>query len=269
MLGHPWVLVLGCTVGAGGAIASRVLTDTELGVIGVHRGNHPEEAAALQALAQAHGRECVLIQGDAGRLENIPALLSQIQEALQGRPIRLMVHACADASAAPIVHEQAPKRLHPKQILKTFEVMAHSFLFWGQSLVVEGLMEKNGQLLALPNTMDELVASTFCAVGAAKAALSMYVRYMAVELGPHGVRVNGLRFGATPTPAFSRMPTYEATLSTMRAINPMGRTTEVQDVANFVMLLLDPRSGWLNGSIIDFDGGEHLAVGEFLFGQRA
>lgn len=260
-----WALVLGCTVGAGGAIARRLLRDTDVGLIGVHRGNHPQDAAELEELARAGGRRCVLLQGDAGRLEGLPALVERVREVLGSQRLVLMVHCCADASAAPIVHKDPRSSLHPKQILKTFEVMAHSFLFWGQSLVQQDLMQRGGLLLALPNHLDQNIASTYCAVGAAKSALVTYVRYMAVELGPFGVRVNGLRFGATPTHAFQRMPHFKRTFEFAARTNPLGRNTEVADVADLVMLLMDPRAGWLNGAIIDLDGGGALAVGQALF----
>ena len=48
----------------------------------------------------------------------------------------------------------------------------------------------------------------------------------------------------------------------------MGRHTTVEDVADFVELLLDPRAAWLNGAVIDFDGGEHFTLGDRLFGLK-
>jgi NAD(P)-dependent dehydrogenase (short-subunit alcohol dehydrogenase family) len=265
---RPWVLVLGCTVGAGGAICARLLRGAAANIIGVHRGNFPEEAAALEAMAAASGARCVLIRGDAGRLENIAGLTAQVTEILAGAQLDMVVHSCADGSSGLVLSVDPKQQLHPKQVLKTFEIMAHSFLFWGQALVGAGLIRQGGQLLALPNTMDEIVARGFCAIGASKAALVAYIKYMANELGRVGVRTNGLRFGATPTAAFQRMPTHEETLAAVVEANPMGRHTTVEDVADLVELLLDPRAAWLNGAVIDFDGGEHFTLGDRLFGLK-
>lgn len=263
-----WALVLGCTAGAGGAIARRLLTETDIGVIGVHRGHFPQAAQELEALAQAHGRRCVLLVGDAGRLEGLPTLVAQVRAAVGGGRIRLMVHCCADASAGYVVHPDPRRQLHPRQILKTFEVMAHSFLFWGQALVQEDLMEPGGQLLAMFNLLDAHVATTYCAVGASKAALVAYVQYMSVELARHKVRVNGLRFGATPTEAFQRMPGFQQAMDAISQLNPMGRTTQLSDVADFVTLLMDPRAGWVNGAILDLDGGERFGFTEQILGFK-
>ncbi|MCK6522967.1 SDR family oxidoreductase [Myxococcota bacterium] len=265
---RPWVLVLGCTVGAGGAICERLLSTGGANIIGVHRGNYPDEAAALEATAAASGARCVLLTGDAGRLENIAGLTERVQEILAGEQLEMVVHSCADGSSGLVVSDDPKLQLHPKQVLKTFEIMAHSFLFWGQALVSANLIRQGGQLLALPNTMDEIVARGFCAIGASKAALVAYIKYMANELGRVGVRTNGLRFGATPTAAFQRMPTHEETLAAVVEANPMGRHTTVADVADLVELLLDPRAAWLNGAVIDFDGGEHFTLGDRLFGLK-
>lgn len=265
---RPWVLVLGCTVGAGGAISERLLKTSRANVIGVHRGNFPEEAAALEATAAASGARCALILGDAGRLDNIAGLAEQVAAILDGDQLDMVIHSCADGSSGLVLSDEPKHQLHPKQVLKTFEIMAHSFLFWGQALVHAGLIRRGGQLLALPNTMDEVVARGFCAIGASKAALVAYIKYMANELGRLGVRTNGLRFGATPTAAFQRMPTHEATLAAVVELNPMGRHTTVEDVADLVELLLDPRAAWLNGAVIDFDGGEHFTLGDRLFGLK-
>ncbi|MCB9762315.1 MAG: SDR family oxidoreductase [Alphaproteobacteria bacterium] len=264
-----WALILGCTQGAGGAIASRLLSEGLLDVIGFHRGNHPDAAAALTALAARSGRRCVLIEGDAGRLDTLPQQVERVREALgEEEQLTLLIHACADASIGLVASEDPRAQLHPRQILKTFEVMAHSFLFWGQAVVTGGLMARGGQIIGFPNTLDDKVVRGFCAVSASKAALTAYVRHMSVELAPYGVRVNAVRFGATPTHAFRKMPNFEGIMDQVRRINPMDRTTSPEDVADMVTLMLDRRAAWLNGAVINLDGGEQHGMAEGIFGAR-
>ncbi|MCB9745666.1 MAG: SDR family oxidoreductase [Alphaproteobacteria bacterium] len=268
MSSERWALVLGCTVGTGGAVARRLTQKCGVSVLGLHRGNHPEEAAALVAGAQAAGARAVLIEADAGRTEHVPELAEQVREALGGATLDLVVHSLADASPGRVVHEDPRKQLHPKQLHKTFEVMAHSFLVWGQALFHAGLLPPGSQLLALPNLLDSMVLPGFCAVGAAKAALNTYVSYMAVELGARGVRVNGLRFGVTPTGALSRMHFGDAALRTAADMTPRGENMDCEDVADFIELLIDGRAEWLNGAIIDLGGGVHLGAARQAFGIR-
>jgi enoyl-[acyl-carrier protein] reductase III len=258
-------LVLGCSVGAGGASA-RALASAGLSIIGLHRGNHGESADELRQHCLEAGVDCVLIEGDAGRLKNIEALLAQVAAALGDARLHLVVHALADASAGLLFHPEGRAQLHPKQILKTFEIMSHSFLWWGQGLMGAGLMGTSSSIWGLPNCMDILTARGFGAIGPSKAALVGYIHFMASEFGRHGVRVNGIRFGATPTPAFQRMPNYKEALQTAEQVNPMGRHTRAEDVGNFLALMADPRAAWINGAVVDLDGGEVRNIGDAMFG---
>ncbi len=256
-----WALVLGCSMGSGAAIARDLARTNGLDIIGVHRGNHPAEAAALRRDVEKEGRRCVLIEHDAGRLEGIASQVERMAEWLdEGEGIQIAVHALTGASLGPVACRDEPARaLHPRQIARTFDAMAHSFLFWGQALVHAGLFAQGGQLLALLNFQDESTPPGFAAIGGVKGALSAYVRHMGFEFPRYGVRVNGLRFGAAETEAFGHVPHAREALDNIAGVSPMGRNVNVEDVASFVSLLADRRAQFLNGSIIPFDGGETAA----------
>jgi NAD(P)-dependent dehydrogenase (short-subunit alcohol dehydrogenase family) len=256
-----WALVLGCSVGSGAAIAQRLAEQNGLNIVGFHRGNFPGDAERLRADVEATGARCVLLEADAGRVEDIPALIDQVRSSLaEGERIAIMIHALTGASLGPVVCPEAPEQaIQPKQILRTFEAMAHSFLFWGQALVHQALMGADSQILALLNYQDEMTPPGFVAIGGLKGALTAYVRHMALEFPSYGVRVNGLRFGAADTEALSHVPRKEIALRQIAEASPMGRNVNVDDVADFVSLLCDERAGFMNGSIIPFDGGETAA----------
>jgi NAD(P)-dependent dehydrogenase (short-subunit alcohol dehydrogenase family) len=251
-------LVLGCSVGTGNAIAHKLAVSTGLDIIGIHRGNHMAEADALQMRISDTKRDVHLLRANAGDLDAIPSLVDRIGEILGPRRLRIAVHSCASASIGLVVNPVGGPTLHPKQLHKTFDVMAHSFLVWGQELMKRRLLAEGGSILALLNSTDQNPVRGCCAIGAAKAALAAYVLYMAAELGPLGVQVNGLRFGTTKTHALEVLPGAAHILDAVRSFHPRGRLTSVDDVADFVSLLAQPNATWLNGSIIDFDGGERL-----------
>jgi len=256
-----WALILGCSVGTGAGVARSLARKNGLDIVGFHRGNHAAEAAAVQHDVEQAGRRCILIEHDAGRLEGIPAQVSRIAECL-GRSdgLQIVVHALTGASLGPVACRKDPARaLHPRQVARTFDAMAHSFLFWGQALVHEGLFARGGQLLGLLNFQDESTPPGFAAIGGVKGALTAYVRHMAFEFPRYGVRVNALRFGATETEAFGHVPNAHAALDNIARVSPMGRNVQIDDVGSFVSLLADERAQFLNGSIIPFDGGETAA----------
>ena len=73
--------------------------------------------------------------------------------------------------------------------------MAHSFIYWVQELVAQDLLAPGAQLLGLSNPIVDQVVSGTVLVAATKAALEIYVRHFARELGPRGYRCNLLKFG--------------------------------------------------------------------------
>ncbi len=260
-----WGLILGCSQGTGASICRAIAADG-MNVIGIHRGNHPEAAARLVADVEAHGVRCQLLTANAGKLEVLDELVAAVGAIAGPGGVGLMVHSLADGSVGRLVDPDAPEQaLVPKQILKTFDVMAHSFLFWTQRLFGGGWLGDGARIVALLNYLDEAVLPGGGAIGPSKAALTTYVRFLAGELAPHGVRVNGIRFGAADTYAASMVPDFEKALAAFADINPMGRNVSTDDVGRFVALLLDERADFLNGAIVSLDGGEERAMIQGMF----
>lgn len=255
-----WALVLGCSVGVGAEIARTLARHNGLHVLGMHRGNHQAEAEAVQEEIRSRGLCCELVQADAGRLAHIPELAAEVRRVLDGATLKVVVHSLADASVGMTVHRKPERALHPRQIAKTFEVMAHSFLFWGQHLFSQGSLGRQAQIIGLLNYLERHVVPGGAAIGASKAALVGYMRFMAAEYAPHGIRVNGLRFGPIDTYASRHVPNFHKAHAALARLNPMGRNATVSDVADMLSLLLDPRAGFVNGEIISVDGAEERSI---------
>jgi len=252
-------------MGTGAAVA-RHAARAGLNVVGMHRGNHPEEADALAAEIRAEGRACEMIVANAGKPELLPELVAAVGGIAGPRGVRLMVYAVADASVGRLIDPE--RMLVPKQIHKTFDVMAHSFLFWTQQLFAAGLLADGARIIALLNYLDSSVITGGGAIGPSKAALAAYVRFLGAELGPHGVRVNGIRFGAADTYAASLMPGFELALAQLARTNPLGRNVTTDDVGQFVSLLLDDRASFVNGAVLALDGGEEAGLIQHCFVPR-
>jgi NAD(P)-dependent dehydrogenase (short-subunit alcohol dehydrogenase family) len=253
---REWAVVLGASAGSGIAIARAVADDPGLNVFGVHRGHHPEQADALARDVSALGRRAALRVDDAGTYEGAIAGADALLREAPPRSVRLFVHSIANASLGRFI-APAEERLAPRQFHKTFESMAHSFVFWAQALVDRDLLAPGARLLALTNPLHESIIGRCGMVAASKAALEMYVRHLALELGPRGYRVNMLKFATVITPAVAKV--YgEGELARIDAIHrkmiPAGRMCTTDEVGRFVSLLLDERAEWMNGATIDFTG---------------
>jgi 3-oxoacyl-[acyl-carrier protein] reductase len=89
---------------------------------------------------------------------------------------------------------------------------------------------------------------------ATKAAVESLLRSMGKELGPRGVRVNGVAPGAVDTDLFHSGKTEEAKLraASMSQFNRIGRPSEIADAVAF---LASDRASWIHGQIIQPNGG--------------
>ena len=93
--------------------------------------------------------------------------------------------------------------------------------------------------------------------GATKAALVGYVKSLALELSPQGIRVNTIHPGVVETPLLEvSNGTFGAEeLETLRQKYPLKRFGKPEDVACCAVYLLSDAASWMTGSNILIDGG--------------
>ena len=91
--------------------------------------------------------------------------------------------------------------------------------------------------------------------GPSKAAVSMLARVLAQELGPEGIRVNAVSPGMTRTGMTARVYDNEEVATARRALVPLGRVAEPEDIAEAVAFLLGPGARYVTGQDLLVDGG--------------
>lgn len=260
MSDQSWAVILGVSSGTGAAVARSLAKDPGLHVFGAHRGHYQLDADTLRDELIAHDRRAEFRVADAGTAE-APALLAEELERVAGkRSVKVFVHSIANASLGRLVTGKG-EWLGPKQLDKTLTSMASSFVYWAQELVKRDLLAPNARLIGLTNTLDDSLVDGCAAVAAAKAALEVYVKALAIELGPLHHRVNLLKFSAVVTPALRRVfgdAGAEITAKVHGDLNPDGRVCTLEEVGDFVSVLAGPKTAWMNGATIDFTGGTTL-----------
>ena len=260
--GRRWAVVLGASTGSGAAIARAVARDPGLDVFGVHRGHFPDEAKALEDELRTLGRRVFLHVGDAGDADGAQAGATLVREVAGPRTVALVVHALSGASLGHFVSVNG-KALHPRQFEKTFNYLAHSFVYWARALHDLDLLAPGARILGLTNLLHDSLLHNCGLIAAAKAALQMYVRHLALELGPLGHRVNLLKFGSIVTPALARMlgPEGVARLdASVSEMIPAGRACTFEDLGRVVSFLARDEGAWFNGATIDYTGGMTLRL---------
>ncbi|MDD9971743.1 MAG: SDR family NAD(P)-dependent oxidoreductase [Myxococcales bacterium] len=257
---RQWAVVLGASVGSGAAIARAVASDPGLNVFSVHRGHHPEAAAEVQRDIGELGRRTHFRVGDAASAEAAAAGAAELAEVAGPKSVQLFVHSLASASLGRLT---GADRLSPRHMSKTFDVMAHSFVYWVQELVGRDLLAPGARILGLTNPLDESLVLQCGLIAATKGALEGYARALALELGPKGYRVNLLKFSTVITPAVAAVYGKERLEAITRAherFMPARRMCTVEEVGSVVSLLAGPSAEYFNGATIDFSGGMMLGA---------
>ncbi|WP_374502762.1 SDR family oxidoreductase [Pseudoxanthomonas sp.] len=80
------------------------------------------------------------------------------------------------------------------------------------------------------------------------------MRNLAFDLGPLGVRINGIAPGATRTAALASVLNHDIE-QRMLAHTPIHRLGEPQDMANAALYLCSPAAAWVSGQILTVSGG--------------
>jgi 3-oxoacyl-[acyl-carrier protein] reductase len=124
--------------------------------------------------------------------------------------------------------------------------------------------QRSGSIVTIGsvNGLEALPNGSSAHYGAAKAAVIMYTRYLAQELGPYGIRANCIAPGTTVT---GRMQaTFDSAESSqfgkfatsLEDRNPMHRIGNVRDCADALEFLCSDKSGFFSGHVLAVDGGE-------------
>jgi enoyl-[acyl-carrier protein] reductase I len=121
------------------------------------------------------------------------------------------------------------------------------------------LMEENGgSILTLTYLGGERVIPGYNVMGIAKAALDMSLQYLASNLGPKGIRVNGLSAGPVKTLASAGIGGFSKILEHMRNRAPLRRNVDQAEVADAALFLLSNMSRGVTGEILHVDSGYHI-----------
>ena len=92
-------------------------------------------------------------------------------------------------------------------------------------------------------------------MGLAKASLEANVRFLAADLGPEGIRVNGISAGPIKTLAAAGIPGFRKMLSRVAEIAPLRRNVTLEDVGNAAAFLCSDLAAGITGEILYVDNG--------------
>src|ERR671919_1104110 len=106
--------------------------------------------------------------------------------------------------------------------------------------------------------LDAITATPTSAYSAAQAGRHALTKNLALELAPHGIRVNTVALAFVETPAYERFMTPEqarAVLDSVNTFHPLGRHGQPADVVEAILFLASEKAGWITGTTLPVDGG--------------
>ena len=131
----------------------------------------------------------------------------------------------------------------------------------GLARAAAAMMPSGGSILTMTYYGSEKAVPGYNVMGVAKAALEASVRYLAVDLGRQGVRINAISAGAVNTLAARGVAHFRDLLRITAERSPMGRAVEVDEVAKAAVFLASDLGSGVTGETIYVDTGFHVTAG--------
>jgi len=113
--------------------------------------------------------------------------------------------------------------------------------------------QKKGCIIVISTGLSRHPAPGFSSHTTAKSALDGLVKSLALELGPHGIRVNAVAPGLTITDATAFLPQESKDASAQ--MTPLRRNGMPEDIAGAILLLAADEAKFITGTYLPVSGG--------------
>ena len=207
----------------------------------------------VKPLAESLGSD-IVIDCDVGDMDSIDRAFAELRERWDG--LDFLVHAIGFSDKNELRGKYVDTSLD--NFLLTMNISAYSLV--AVTKRASAMMTAGGSILTLTYYGAEKVIPHYNVMGVAKAALEASVRYLAVDLGPAGIRVNALSAGPIKTLAASGIGDFRYILKWNELNAPLRRNVTIEDVGGAGLYLLSDLASGVTGEVHHVDAGYH-AIG--------
>jgi len=239
-------VVTGSGSGIGKAIAER-LAEEGADLVVDYR-DHVDEAQDTVRRIEAVGGKAILVHADVSVLADTANLIEQAWQQLGSCDI-LVNNAGVEKGADFWDVTEADYDV-------VMDVNMKGTFFLTQAFVRK-LREakKPGAVVNISSVHEDMVFPHFTSYCCSKGAMRMFMRNLAVELGPLGITVNNVAPGAIATPINTKMMADKKELDALLNNIPLHRMGKPEEVAGVVAFLASADGAYVTGSTYVIDGG--------------
>jgi NAD(P)-dependent dehydrogenase (short-subunit alcohol dehydrogenase family) len=246
------------------------------------------KAALVTGASSGIGRACALALGREGaqvlaagrRSERLDAVVSEIRAA--GGEAHAATGDVRDEATCAALVEGTVSRfgaldlvVHAAGVIGNGSLMQTATAEWDRVMdsnlrsmflllraAAPRLIERRGAIVNLSSVASLRPYPGLMAYCVSKAAVDMLTRCAALDLAPHGVRVNAVNPGVVVTELHTvtnAQPDYAGFLERSKGTHPLGRVGQPGEIAALALFLLSDEAGWITGATYSIDGGRALS----------
>ncbi|HVB09616.1 MAG TPA: SDR family oxidoreductase [Bacillota bacterium] len=210
------------------------------------------DGARVREAAEAiPGGRAAAFAGDVSQAADVDAAVAGCERALG--PVDVLVNAAGIFPNTPLLE------MDPGEWDRVFAVNTRGMMLCCKAvasrLVARGAPGAIVNFSSGAGTSARAGAAHYCG---SKAAVNMLTHVLAIELGPHGIRVNAVAPGlVTDEPLRAGTSGVHPYIGMMIEATPMRRTGIAEDIAGAVLFLASAESPWTTGAILEVSGGSH------------
>jgi len=248
MLHGKVAIVTGASRGIGASTAKLLGANGARVVVNYVSARAAGEAVVAEIVA--NGGEAVLAQADVTRDEDVRRLVEEADRAFG--PVDILVNNAAITFPMRLFVD-FPWEEFERKLLGELKASFGTCRAVAPAMIARG----SGCIVNVSSGLSKVAAPGFVAHCTAKAALDAFSRSLALELGPHGIRVNVVAPGLILTDATAGQP--DEMKQAIKGQTPLGRLGLADDVAGAVLFYCTDWARFVTGTSLPVNGGMQMS----------
>ena len=240
-------LIIGGTGGIGSAACVQLANDGF--DVAIHYYKNKTKADKLKKQIEKIGRKAVVVSGDIISPEDIIEIKEKSMRAIGN------ISIIANCSTIPVPNIKFAD-LEWDDMRAHFDINIKGSFNLLRAFVPDWEKEQFGKFIALTTLYTEQPKSELLSYITGKTALNGFVKTLAFELAPRGIRINLVSPGMVDTPLIADVPEKARLLSA--AQTPLRTLATSEDIAGVISFLASDKSNYLTGETIRVNGGQFM-----------